>query len=160
MPKPRTPLERYKLELTPPLVWTGALPLAILMFEFFTLAWHWKGQCSAYGFPLPFLEWAGSSLNWNMALPALAIDLSLYLAFAALLLTPFRARLPDYKTGIIKGTFGIFAAIVYTLILAPHLLMFFSGHIDVHFWIDAPGIITVEPWFGAPEYCANEGMKY
>lgn len=156
----RTPRERYKLELTPPLVWTGALPLAILLFHFFTLAWHWRGLCTSYGFPLPYLEWAGSSLQWNIAMPALIIDFALYLAFAALLLTPLRVRLPDDKITQRKVVFGAFAALVYIVVALPHLLTFFSSHIGIIFWIDAPGINTVEPWIGAVEYCANEGMRH
>lgn len=156
----RSPLERWKLELTPPLVWTGALPLALLIFEGITLVWHWKGKCSSYGFPMPYLEWAGSSLEWNIALPALVLDFALYLGLAALVTSAIRARLPDNRITARKVVFGIFAALVYSFILLPALLAFFTGLTEVIFWIDAPGIISVEPWLGAPDYCANEGMRY
>ena len=142
-------------ELRPRRLLTGSLPLAVLLFEVFTVAWHWESAgCSAYGFPLPYLEWAGHSLEWRVALPALLFDFGCYLVAAAGLIALAR-RCAVGRLFVLLRIAIVAVALLGYAVLAINTFRVGVGLIEVIPSVRASDVTAVEPWVGTPEYCPN-----
>jgi hypothetical protein len=61
-----------------------SVPLGLVGFEFFTQRVDYAGWPPLFGFPLPWMRWAGSSLEYLYSPGALAVDVATFQAAAYL----------------------------------------------------------------------------